>query len=149
MLWRIFRVFKASDEEIGAIQRTSAEKAKAEQLKKESRASKALSSKGFLVNLGITLVFTILFVWLLATISPEKDINSFDPWRILGIDRSANLSTIKRAYRVLSKQWHPDRCRDGPNCEATFILIKKAHDILTDEKAYKNLLATSFSLEFY
>lgn len=37
-----------------------------------------------------------------------------DPYRILGIERSAGLRELKRAYRRLSFAWHPDRHAHAP-----------------------------------
>jgi translocation protein SEC63 len=35
----------------------------------------------------------------------------FDPFDILGVDRSATEKEIKKAYRKLSLQYHPDKVR--------------------------------------
>lgn len=32
-----------------------------------------------------------------------------DPYRVLGISRSASETEIKRAYRSLALKWHPDK----------------------------------------
>lgn len=33
----------------------------------------------------------------------------WDPYRVLGIDRSASASEIKHAYRELARKYHPDK----------------------------------------
>ena len=68
----------------------------------------------------------------------ENKIKGFDPYEILEIDHSATESEIKKAYRKLSVRYHPDKNPDDPLATAKFILITKAHDCLTDEKAKVN-----------
>lgn len=53
-----------------------------------------------------------------------------DPYQILGIDRNASDDDIKKAYRKLAKEHHPDRGGD----EGKFKDIAEAYDILTDPK---------------
>jgi len=52
---------------------------------------------------------------------------------LLGIDRSADGSEIKRAFRALAMEYHPDRNKDNPDAEAKFKEINEAYDILKDE----------------
>ena len=66
---RVRTVVCVKDEDIGAVSRTSAEKKKAEALKKESKGLSTLfTSQGFLINLGFTIVLTIVFIWLLVSV---------------------------------------------------------------------------------
>eukprot|EP00457_Paulinella_chromatophora_P002011 gb/GEZN01002014.1/.p1 GENE.gb/GEZN01002014.1/~~gb/GEZN01002014.1/.p1 ORF type:complete len:794 (-),score=185.41 gb/GEZN01002014.1/:208-2589(-) len=58
----------------------------------------------------------------------------FDPYSILEITESATDKEITKAYRKLSLLHHPDKGGD----EQTFMLITKAHKILTDETAKRN-----------
>lgn len=50
---------------------------------------------------------------------------------VMGLKQSATPLEIKKAYRRLSLQWHPDRCHE-PDAHEQFIKIKHAYDILAD-----------------
>ncbi|MCB9960270.1 MAG: DnaJ domain-containing protein [Rhodospirillaceae bacterium] len=53
-----------------------------------------------------------------------------DPYKVLGIPRSANADAIKAAYRRLVKQYHPDRHPDDKAAEQRFKEIQSAYDLL-------------------
>lgn len=57
-----------------------------------------------------------------------------DPYKILGVDKSASADEIKKAYRKLALQHHPDRGGD----EDTFKSIAESYDILSDPKKKSN-----------
>ncbi len=57
-----------------------------------------------------------------------------DPYKTLGVDRSASAEEIKKAHRKLVRQYHPDRNPDDPKAEERFKEIQGAFDILSDEK---------------
>ena len=59
----------------------------------------------------------------------------FDPYEILGVDIDAPVNKIKKAYRKLAIQYHPDKNQNNPEAQAKFIQISKAYECLTDEKA--------------
>jgi len=63
---------------------------------------------------------------------------AFDPFEILGVSMGADDRTIKKAYRNLSLQWHPDKNPNNPQAAAHFIQITKAYAALTDEAAKAN-----------
>lgn len=48
---------------------------------------------------------------------------------ILGVSRDASISEISKAYRELSKKYHPDKS-DDPDAEKKFIEIVNAYEIL-------------------
>lgn len=129
----------AKDEQIGAITRTSAEKAKAEELKREAKGLRSLTkSRGFMINLGITLVFTAIFLWLAVSVSTDGEVNSFDPFHILEIDSGADSKVIKKAFRSLSLKYHPDKNPGNRAAEAKFMMVAKAYEALTNEEAREN-----------
>lgn len=57
-----------------------------------------------------------------------------DYYNILGVDRNADQSTIKKAYRKLAKEKHPD---SGGN-EEEFKVISEAYEVLSDEQKKSN-----------
>jgi translocation protein SEC63 len=65
---------------------------------------------------------------------------TFIPHEILGVDIDAPVSKVKKAYRKLSREKHPDKNPDDPDAVTEFIAITKAYTIMTDEKARENFL---------
>lgn len=60
-----------------------------------------------------------------------------DYYEILGVNRSADASAIKRAYRKLAKKYHPDSNSGNTEAEEKFKEITKAYQILGDEEKRK------------
>ncbi len=57
-----------------------------------------------------------------------------DPYKELGVSRSASAGEIKSAFRKLAKQLHPDQNRDNPAAAERFKRVTAAFDILGDEE---------------
>lgn len=57
-----------------------------------------------------------------------------DYYKVLEIDNTADLETIRNAYRNLAKKYHPDTCQllEKKEAEEKFKLINEAYDILSD-----------------
>ena len=55
-----------------------------------------------------------------------------DPYKVLGVARDASADDIRKAYRRLAKQWHPDTNPDKPEAEARFKEISAAYALLSD-----------------
>ncbi|TDH73284.1 hypothetical protein CCR75_000563 [Bremia lactucae] len=53
-----------------------------------------------------------------------------DPYKVLGITRSASDAEIKRAYRLLALKWHPDKNRSDPMAKQQFMRIGAAYEKL-------------------
>ena len=56
-----------------------------------------------------------------------------DLYQRLGIKRGATEAEIKKAYRSLAKQLHPDRNKDNPKANERFSQITQAYDLLSDK----------------
>jgi molecular chaperone DnaJ len=59
-----------------------------------------------------------------------------DYYKVLGVDRKASQDDIKKAYRKLARQYHPDT-NSEPGAEARFKEISEAHDVLGDPEKRK------------
>lgn len=57
-----------------------------------------------------------------------------DYYEVLGLSRSASADEIKRAYRKLAKQHHPDANPDDPSAQKKFAEITEAYEVLSDEE---------------
>ena len=61
----------------------------------------------------------------------------FDPYQILGISRGASDEEIKKAYRNLSRKYHPDANVNNPDkaqAEEKFKQVQQAYDQIMKEK---------------
>jgi curved DNA-binding protein len=59
-----------------------------------------------------------------------------DYYKILGVDRNADVATIKKAYRKLARKYHPDMNKDS-NAEAKFKEVNEAYEVLKDAEKRK------------
>ncbi|HEY8496352.1 MAG TPA: molecular chaperone DnaJ [Limnochordales bacterium] len=57
-----------------------------------------------------------------------------DYYEVLGVSRDATQDEIKRAYRKLARQYHPDVNKDDPQAEEKFKEINEAYRVLSDPK---------------
>jgi len=60
-----------------------------------------------------------------------------DYYKTLGVEKQATAEDIKKAYRKLARQYHPDRNPDDKQAEARFKEISQAHDVLGDPEKRK------------
>ncbi|MEA3066385.1 MAG: hypothetical protein QOJ27_2846, partial [Sphingomonadales bacterium] len=56
-----------------------------------------------------------------------------DLYSQLGVKRDSSEAEIKKAYRKLAKQLHPDKNKDNPKASERFSKVTQAYDILTDK----------------
>ncbi len=55
-----------------------------------------------------------------------------DYFKVLGLDRSADAETVKRSFRKLARQYHPDVNPGDASAEAKFKEISEAYEVLSD-----------------
>jgi molecular chaperone DnaJ len=57
-----------------------------------------------------------------------------DYYEVLGINRDASESDLKKVYRRLAMKFHPDKNPDDPEAESRFTEVKEAYEVLSDSE---------------
>ena len=66
-----------------------------------------------------------------------------DPYSVLGVSRDASMDEIKKAYRKLSRKYHPDANINNPNkeqAEEMFKQVQQAYDQIVRERDRKSVV---------
>lgn len=66
-----------------------------------------------------------------------RDYIEKDFYKSLGVPKDATAAEIKKAYRKLARQYHPDANKGDAKAEERFKEISEAYDVLSDEKRRK------------
>lgn len=136
-LSEVYKAFIATGE-AGTKPRTDLEKEKASKLKRETTGFQRLHKYKFIVNLILLVAAFSLFVYLIRLVQNDGEVNTFDPYQILGIEQGITTGEIKKAYRKLSLRYHPDKNIGDKLAEEMFMKIAKAYEALTDETSKEN-----------
>src|SRR5689334_17121725 len=57
-----------------------------------------------------------------------------DLYEVLGVERGATQTDLKKAYRRLAQQFHPDKCGGDKDAEEKFKEAANAYQILSDDE---------------
>ncbi|WP_031511495.1 molecular chaperone DnaJ [Streptomyces megasporus] len=66
-----------------------------------------------------------------------KDFVEKDYYKVLGVPKDATEAEIKKAYRKLAREYHPDANKGDRQAEERFKEVSEAHDVLGDPKRRK------------
>ncbi|KAF1364485.1 hypothetical protein EJ07DRAFT_99787 [Lizonia empirigonia] len=111
------------------------------QRKKQKRAERK-TKRGILMLGGWSLNALMIY---LIYVTARTVTKIWDPYEVLGISRNADEKAIKKHYRKLSIQLHPDKAREDPSKNITiqsindhWVDVTKAYKALTDEEIRNN-----------
>jgi DnaJ family protein C protein 16 len=74
----------------------------------------------------INISFLIYFLLCFDNLSAND--GNFDPYKTLGLSRTASDQEIRKAYKKLAKHWHPDK-NSEPNAHDQFTKINAAYEV--------------------
>ncbi|SDO99890.1 molecular chaperone DnaJ [Actinacidiphila guanduensis] len=69
--------------------------------------------------------------------SVSRDLLEKDLYKVLGVPKDATEAEIKKAYRKLAREFHPDANKGDAKAEERFKEISEANDVLSDAKRRK------------
>ncbi|KAJ6847895.1 chaperone protein dnaJ GFA2, mitochondrial-like [Iris pallida] len=63
-----------------------------------------------------------------------RSVSARDYYDVLGVNKNASASEIKKAYYALAKKLHPDTNKDDADAERKFQEVQRAYEVLKDEE---------------
>ncbi|XP_014209177.1 dnaJ homolog subfamily C member 16 [Copidosoma floridanum] len=97
--------------------------------RKQSRVHLNTMCPSFSVRVFVVLVCLVLILQSLPSADASEPLGN--PYKILGVSRHATQKDIRKSYKNLVKEWHPDKT-DHPAAESKFVEITKAYELLSD-----------------
>jgi DnaJ family protein B protein 11 len=84
------------------------------------------------LNIRLFLGAIFLFNFLIEPLLAGRDF-----YKILGVSKNANTNQIKKAYRKLAKELHPDQNKEDPKAQEKFQDLAAAYEVLVDPEKRK------------
>lgn len=78
----------------------------------------------------------------------ERENVAKDPYTILGVGRNATDEEIKKAYKKLAKEFHPDKNQGNKNAEEKFKLISDAYEKIASAEARQQYEQQKYAEQF-
>ena len=98
-----------------------------------------IKRKNINLNLLLNIIFFLFLLYLfIACCQKVQKKEIFDPYELLEISPTDQISKIKKSYKKLSLKYHPDKNKGDKLAKEKFMQINKAYKILTNEKAKDN-----------
>lgn len=79
-----------------------------------------------------------MFILKLLVLINLSVISASDYYEILGVQRSASVNEIRRAFKKLALTLHPDKNKDDADAQERFIKVNRAYEVLKDENKRKH-----------
>ena len=86
-------------------------------------------NKWFIINCIVLSLFWYMTYICYDVIKDIEPLKTFIPHELLGVAEDATVSQVKKAYRKLSREKHPDKNPDNPEAVNEFIQITKAYTV--------------------
>jgi DnaJ homolog subfamily B member 11 len=85
----------------------------------------------------LTFIYSVILNCVLLLILASDVHANRDFYKILNVKKSANLNEIKKAYRKLAKELHPDKNKDDPNASEKFSDLSSAYEVKLRRVSWK------------
>lgn len=96
---------------------------------KQEQAYSSVFKGSFYFRIIVAAFFWHLWYKNANIVSQIENLQSFDPFEVLGVDNDASIRDIKKQYRRLSLEMHPDKNPDNPLAVQEFIRLTKAYNV--------------------
>lgn len=86
----------------------------------------------------LTFLYSVLINFaIILLLSSDSALANRDFYKILNVKKSATTNEVKKAYRKLAKELHPDKNKDDPNASEKFSDLSAAYEVLSDDDKRK------------
>jgi molecular chaperone DnaJ len=79
------------------------------------------------------ILFFFMIIDFVCMILATRGMNARDYYDVLGVNKDASASDIKKAYYLLAKKFHPDTNKEDADAEKKFQEVQHAYEVLKDD----------------